>query len=136
MNYTKEGHTRIKSTIQKRKKKYEYLRRRNQLHSRSRSGPVRSCASAVRWRGGIGSGPSCSRTGCGAVRQSFSLLTDARQPRKPHHGPQLQHVFFPSHALVLLSKLFSQPFTSVDILRADKVDRDLHAICQVANLSK
>lgn len=61
-------------------------------------------------------------------------MDPARQPGEPHHRPQLKHVLFPLHALVLLTKLLGQDLAAVYVFGADKVYRNLHAIRQIAHL--
>lgn len=62
------------------------------------------------------------------------LLPSTRQPSKPHHRTKLQAILLPNHALVLLPKLTCQLFTSCNVLRANKVNRNLDRICQIGNL--
>ena len=79
---------------------------------------------------------SHSAAGAGLLLPLGGLVDSARQPGEPHHRPQLKHILFPLHALVLLAELPSQDFTTVYILGADEVDRNLHAVCQVAHLTR
>ena len=76
-----------------------------------------------------------STTRVGLLLSLDGLADPARQPGEPHHRPQLEHILFPLHALVLLTELLGQGLATVYILGADEVDRNLHAICQVAHLT-
>lgn len=66
--------------------------------------------------------------------RSLRLLARARQPSKPHHRLQLQHVLLPHHYLILLPELLRQLLTPRHILRAHKIDRHLDTIREIRNL--
>ena len=68
------------------------------------------------------------------LTQDFLFLASARQPCEPHQRTELKNVFFPGHRLVLLAELPCESLAAVDIVRADKVARDLDAIGQITDL--
>ena len=76
------------------------------------------------------------QTGSARLPFHLLLLARAREPREPHHRAELEHVLLPRHRLVLLAELARQHLAPLDVLRADKVARDLDAVREVAYLNQ
>jgi hypothetical protein len=71
-----------------------------------------------------------------SIRTTHHHPFGAGLPREPHHRAQLKYVFFPSFTLILLPKFLRELLAAINVLRADKINCDLHTVSHIRNLDE